>query len=454
MINIVKTAFDSTAVFGILERTIGRIDNINKLGEAIKEQTKVLEKLGKYKNSVKNEMGPALEMMSGDVLNVAKSLGGQSQASLDVIKWQLQSKLRKMNLNIQSMVEGLNVTDLFINTFRKVEDALNTIINVYDRIESYQQEQKLATYIANVNSADSNSIQVHNATLQSAIDYLEVILSCNMVIKQYQTAVDSFKQYVFPLAHLFLKELVLPSYLDYGTDLGSLVSKAETQISHIQKKLDEYHNTAKRYHAYVGSGQFNSKFRTTKPFFVWDKKTYKDMISKLFSGEIVTTYADVTKSMPRYDAIKFTEIEFNFKAPDETTQTILTNVLKDFTIDVYHMGNSYYRSKDQVFLLTSTKQDFSYDLEKDSNGRYVHTSKAIEQIKNGDAMLSPYATWKIQLMHLSEENPQAFYVLKQYAHLVDIELIGRGHYVNKAKLDIDIKIEQYYTPVKTNNLLD
>lgn len=451
---MLKHACESSVVLGFLKKTVGRLSNIKKLEEAIKEHTKVLEKLGKFKDTVRNQMGPALEMMAGDVLNVAKSLGGKSQASLDVTKWQLQSKLKNMNINVQSMVKGLNVSDLFTNTFSKIEDGINTLINVYDRIQSYQQEKKLANYIANVNSADSNSIQVHDAKLQSAIDYLEVILNCNIVIQQYQTAVDSFKQYVFPLAHLFLKELVLPSYLDYGKDLGSLVIKAETQISHIQKKLDEYRNTAKRYHAYVGSGQFNSKFRSTKPFFVWDKQTYKDMISKLFSGEIVTAYTDVRKSMPRYDAIKFTEIEINFKAPDETTQTILTNVLKDFEIEALHMGNSYYRNKDQIFLIVSGKQDFSYGLEKDSNGQLLHKNLVIEQIKNGDAMLSPYATWKIQLKHISEENPQVFYVLKQYAHLVDIELIGRGHYVNKAKLDIDIKIEQYYTPVNTTNLLD
>lgn len=454
LVEIVKYACDSSAILGFLKKSIGRIDNINKLGEAIKEQTKVLEQLGEYKNSVRNEMGPALEMMSGDVLNVAKSLGGESQASLDVNKWQLQSKLRNMNINVQSMVKGLNVSDLFTNTFRKIEDALNTLVNVYDRIQSYQQEKKLANYIANVNSADSNSIKVEDPKLQSAINYLELILSCNMVIQQYQIAVDSFKQYVFPLAHLFLKELVLPSYLDYGKDLGSLVIKAETQISHIQTKLNEYRNTAKRYHAYVGSGQFNSKFRSTKPFFVWDKNTYKDMISKLFSGESVTAYTDVRKSLPRYDAIKFTEIEINFKASDETTQTILTNVLKDFNIEAHHMGNSYYRSKDQIFLLTSGELDFSYGLEKDSRGQLIHKNEVIEQVKNGDAMLSPYATWKLQLKHISEDNPQAFGVLKQYARLVDIELIGRGHYVNKAKLDIDIKIEQYYTPVNTTDILD
>lgn len=454
LVEIVKYACDSSAILGFLTKSIGRIDNINKLGEAIKEQTKVLEKLGEYKKSVRNEMGPALEMMSGDVLNVAKSLGGESQASLDVNKWQLQSKLRNMNLNVQSMVKGLNVSDLFTNTFRKIEDALNTLVNVYDRIQSYQQEKKLANYIANVNSADSNSIKVEDPKLQSAINYLELILNCNIVIQQYQIAVDSFKQYVFPLAHLFLKELVLPSYLDYGKDLGSLVIKAETQISHIQTKLNEYRNTAKRYHAYVGSGQFNSKFRSTKPFFVWDKNTYKDMISALFSGESVTAYTDVRKSLPRYDAIKFTEIEINFKASDETTQTILTNVLKDFNIEAHHMGNSYYRSKDQIFLLTSGELDFSYGLEKDSRGQLIHTNEVIEQVKNGDAMLSPYATWKLQLKHISEDNPQAFDVLKQYARLVDIELIGRGHYVNKAKLDIDIKIEQYYTPVNTTDILD
>lgn len=54
------------------------------------------------------------------------------------------------------------------------------------------------------------------------------------------------------------------------------------------------------------------------------------------------------------------------------------------------------------------------------------------------------------IYHTSEMSRQAFHVLNKYKKLIDVELIGHGHVVSKDKLDIDFKINQYYSPLYRN----
>lgn len=436
--------------FAIFQKYSKNKEHLEQLSEAIQRKKEYLSQLRKHEDAVKKEMGPALEVMASNLLNTANSLGTKSQVSLDVIKWKIQSNLKNMQLGINSMVQGLNVSDNFKNTFAKIEAALNTLIGVYDRIQGFKDQQNLGNYIADINSAGSNLIDVTDPKLRKDLDYLNVIIDCNTVIQQYQTAVDAFKQYVFPFADLFFRELVLPQNLNYGEDLNGLVIKAETQITHMKKKYDEYRFVAKRYDSYIGTGSFNSNYRSTKPFFVWNYKTYHKMISKLLSGRKVIVLADVKKSTPRYDAVKFNQVEINFKANDKKTQLALNDVLNDFKISARHMGDSYFRVNDEFFLVTTGTLEFWYTYEKDHNGQPVRQAGLLQKIKNSVYMLSPYATWELQLTHSSEMNRQAFHVLNKYKKLVDVELIGHGHFVSKDKLDIDIKINQYYSPLYRN----
>lgn len=60
----------------------------------------------------------------------------------------------------------------FKNTLGKTEAAWNTPIDVYDRIQCVKDQQNVWNYIADINSAGSNLIDVTDAKLRKDLDYL------------------------------------------------------------------------------------------------------------------------------------------------------------------------------------------------------------------------------------------------------------------------------------------
>ncbi|CAG8853842.1 17146_t:CDS:1, partial [Gigaspora margarita] len=54
----------------------------------------------------------------------------------------------------------------------KLDEGMTTIINIYDRIQSYFDQSRLANYIANI-SSPTNTIEIENETLKKEIEKLE-----------------------------------------------------------------------------------------------------------------------------------------------------------------------------------------------------------------------------------------------------------------------------------------
>lgn len=78
-------------------------------------------------------------------------------------------------------------------------------------------------------------------------------------------------------------------------------------------------------------------------------------------------------------------MEISCKAKDKNSQLTLNNILNDFKISVYHMGNSYFRVNDQCFLVTTGKLVFWYPYAMDmdhKNKQPVQQTGLLQEIKN------------------------------------------------------------------------
>ncbi|GIY18029.1 uncharacterized protein CEXT_427181 [Caerostris extrusa] len=141
-----------------------------------------------------------MEQYLKDIIN---KLEGKSQVSLDVTKWKVQGMIRDMKLQMQQMTNRFQVKDNLARCIEKMEEVMTTLVNVYGRIQVYQEQQSLANYIADISSTAANDINISKPELVSALNELEIHIRSNLVLKQYKTAVDAFKQWVFPFAHTF-----------------------------------------------------------------------------------------------------------------------------------------------------------------------------------------------------------------------------------------------------------
>jgi hypothetical protein len=340
---------------------------------------------------------------------------------------------------MRQSTEGFKIEDDLARCLEKLEEAMTTLIKVYDHIQEYQDQQNLANFIAAVSSPESGSDDDNN------LNKLEILIRSNLLLKQYHLAVRASKQWVFPFANHYLERIKLPFQLELKSDtLQDLASKAIEQLDHVKSKVDEYKTAIQRHDAYIFDGAFDSSHDSTHPFYVWKNEENKELMSQLLSGKPIFVKADVTKSVPDKDAIKFNLLEINLKVANATRQEEVNGKLKSFKVKATHMGNSYYRYDGQIYILSSPSQEIQCSFERDPSGLPIHRNQVYNKIKAGDLMLSPFAMWNIQLVQLNNNNETLFNELAKFKDEVDLELVGRGRYIDKGAKIPNLNIANYY----------
>ncbi|GFQ91982.1 uncharacterized protein TNCT_143661 [Trichonephila clavata] len=408
---------------------------IDALTDAIVQAEEKFQQLRQYEEEIYFTIAPLLQNMETNLQDVANNLDGKSRVSLDVSKWKVQSTLRDMKLQMQQFSQGFNVKDSLVRCIEKLEEVMTTLINVYDRMQSYKEQQNLSDYIADISSATASSVNVSDPKLVGAINNLEVTIRSNLVLKQYQTVINAFKQWVFPFASNYLTKSQLPSHLELNGNIEDLVSEAVKRIEDLKLKINLYKVSVKKGDQFVHTGDFNSHYFSTKPFFVWKNEKNKNVISKLLSGQQVVLRANVRDSEKNKDAIKFSVVEFYLKSKNSTMQSQLDDTLKGFDVIATHLGNSYYRYDDGIYLITSESQPIYRSYEINNYGEPVRKNEVFVKIREGDLMLSPFAAWEVKL--INSTNKIFFHDLEFYKNKVDLELSGSGSYVFKSELNLN-----------------
>ncbi|GIX93758.1 uncharacterized protein CDAR_606301 [Caerostris darwini] len=386
-----------SSLFDIYKKNKNDRAKIDAITDAIDKIKDKIRNLQQYETSIYDTIAPMLQDMENNLLNITNKLSTKSHVALDVTKWQVQSVLKDIKLQMQRLTSGFEVKDDLSRCIEKLDEVMTTLINIFDRIQNYQEQQDFANYIADINSPAANSINV-NQKLAEAVkfDKLETSITSNLVLREYKAVVNAFKQWVFPFAHIYLEESMLPPQLELEKNIENLVSKAAKEVDNMKSKLDLYKTSVKKTDKYIHNGEFNSRYVSSEPFYVWNNQQHKSVISELLSGKTVVLKADVNNSAANKDAIKFSFIDLYFHSRNETIQSRINSTLKGFDVSATHLGNSYYRYDNKIYLITSESQSIVYSCEKNELGEPIRTNNVYDKIKNGDLMLSPYTLWEIK----------------------------------------------------------
>ena len=412
------------------------------INNAIQQTENTILKLRQYEDEVYDTIVPMLKDMQSDLKKISESIKNKTHVQLDISKWKTQTRLRDMKLEMHQLTEGFKVESNIARLIEKQEETMNTLINIYDRIDNYQDQQVLGDYLANICSAGAKQIQITDQNLANAINELEIAIRSNVVLKQYISTINALKQWVFPFAQVYLKELKLPDQFKLDNNLDNQIEQAKAEIEKISNKIKIYKTSIQKSDEYIHNGEFNSKYESTSPFYVWKNEKNNEMIFKLLSGDEVLLKANVLDSPIGKNGIKFNLIELNFKVNDENLQIELNKKLNLFLMNAIHLGNSYYRCNKKIYSITSPSQTIEYSLEKKEDGTPVDQNNVYKKIKAGDLMLSPYSLWKFRLVSTKDE--KAFEELKKYKDKINLELVGYGGYIANGINASDLNIEDYY----------
>ncbi|GIX77728.1 hypothetical protein CDAR_303381 [Caerostris darwini] len=184
--------FASLAIGDIRSENKEEEAKVDELNKAIKEAENKYQSLQQYEETIHDTIAPMLQNMEDDLRDIAGNLNSKSQVTLDVTKWRVQSTLKDMKSQMQHLTQGFQTRDGLARCLEKLEEAMTTLINIYDRIQSYQDQQQLASYIADMSSVSASAINISDPNMVRAVNYLETSIKSNIVLNQYKTAIDAF----------------------------------------------------------------------------------------------------------------------------------------------------------------------------------------------------------------------------------------------------------------------
>lgn len=443
-VDVLKKSLNAFAMiaYSITEyRAIANDNNkVEQIGNAISQDQEALKAILRFESDLNADLRPIIDELHENLKNIEENLTNRTSVALRMIQWKYIDSLRVVRKKLSNAVSGL-VSDHSTNEIvERINNAIDLIIDVFDHIQQYQDQSKLINYLSELHAAGSQSLHIDDIELQNDIDKLELNLQSNLVLAQYNRAIDAFKQAVFPFAAEYMDIFDLPpSITTDGFD--TVISIATNKIKMLSKKIVEYNATVINGNdEFIHMAHFTNDRGSKGPFFVWRNEDLENnKIHRLFDGEKIYLNADVTKSGSR-NAIKFNQIDLEFRSNNKTINDQLNDILQDFHVTLTHMGESNYRCNNEFYSIASRPLtlDFSFG---EKNQEPTDRNVAYEKLSTGIKSLSPYTWWAIQLSHGPFER------LKPFADLVDIELHGYGTYVEENAMICKTILAKYYTLV-------
>jgi len=402
-----------------------------------------MHRLREIENHVISEIiVPAINRIKA-IPNLVSSNSNTSRIGFKIKELEMRQHLNSLKEAIVRMTSGFGSLEPRVDyALGKVSEGLTMLTQIYDQIQRVTDEERLWSFISDVNNPAEPVIQ--EPKLQATFLRIRDSLEYNLLLSTYRHVINGFLQWVFPFAPLYVRDFEPPPP-SLGTD--SVVENIQRQVHGLKSKLHDYkHSIVNNHDEYIHEERFQSG-DSTEPFHTWNSAEIKESLENMFSGWKVTVFADVTRSHPWKNAIKFNVIGLNFVIVGQeggVEQSSLNQILKSFKLRLTHLGNSYYRYNGEYFLIRSSKQTILSSFEKDSYGEPLSRNSVYTKLRNGDLMLSPYAMWEIGLEPV--RSGLSFTVFQNFRNLsINLELVGSGKYVGN--LSTVANLNEYYETI-------
>ncbi|CAG8823855.1 21409_t:CDS:2, partial [Gigaspora margarita] len=155
------------------QETKEMLEILDILNNAVKQTEDDIKKLKSYEENIYSQIIPMIEKMQNDMNNLGNQIDKKSHVFLDLSKWQVRSSLNEVKIILRQISKGFpEIRDYLTSYMDKLNEGMTTIINIYDRIQSYYDQSRLANYIANI-SSPTNTTEIENENLKKEIEKLE-----------------------------------------------------------------------------------------------------------------------------------------------------------------------------------------------------------------------------------------------------------------------------------------
>lgn len=404
---------------------------IQQINEIINKQKQRIKNLNDRKTEIQTIGIPYIRSVKDDLDRFQAT---NSTPEMMVKKWKLQNYFRQMQSEFSKMTREFSVDKDIRSCLTSIDEGMATMIDIYDRINSYAETEQMVNYIANVNSAHAVAININDENLRNDVERLQKIIKSNLVIAKWKLAIHATKQHYFPMIVTFLQQYKLPVTLQTD-DTDSVREHAIQQINNLINDIADKKSMSAEYDDDLYSSAVFNGTEINPAFYRWPYEQFKSEIYQLLLGSPVKIKADIINGVD-FNAVKFNEIRIHFKLHNKVLQNEFDNDFGNLTIHMTRFGTNYYRCHNRIYGI-SIDRDINMEF-RYANMQWINPNETFEKIKKNTPFLSPYGLWQIQISG-------NIGVLSKYQNeTMDMELLGRGSFLKHGA----------YTASTGNNQLD
>lgn len=407
-----------------------KMDTINAAMDSDKQK---LRKLSKIETSIYSDLLPAFNDLHSYLKGI---VDGKPSMAMRFQQLNARQKLQNVQRQLTKIAREFQLVSnaAVKNCIAKIHETIDMIVSIYQQIENYESHSNLIGHLTKLRTNDFRRMFVNDAQLSEIMNELQFSLKSNVLLRQYDQVIDAVKQAVFPFAADYIGAHHLSLADVKASDTNVILNRVINGIKTLSERVRAFNTTAINSNdALIHISQFNTG---TKPFYKWSNGEIHNQIRQLFNGEKIYLFADVLRS-DRINAVKFRQIDIVFRVANETLAARLANILPSFSVAMTHMGNSHYRCGRQIYSIMTSPQKISYSLQQQANAPAIR-NVVYDKLNSGNALLSPYALWGVQLSRGQFEH------LLPFVDVVDIELHGVGTFVDEHAPVCDTDLRKYY----------
>lgn len=373
---------------------------------------------------------PKVREIQNDIRYVLQSIMDDSFVDQDLQnKWNIVKTLKDFKVVWFEMNQRIVLPEFLYSGTTKLYECIDMLIEIYDCINSFLDKVRFVGYYV----AYYNEINQPTGNIFSEIKNM---IPTNRILEQFETAINTLRQYQFPFAHFFSEIYKLFSDVNFK-DIEIVIKK----INFIQKQFEYSYFSLGKYDAgiYRNVNFDVNNSAIGKPFFTWTSQKIQNEIDKLLQGEEMVIYADISKGVQQ-SAVKFNEIRLQFELANQNVYDDFESELKNFGITMTMAGNNYYRCGSSIhFISTDDNVEITYSFKNDIDKKPSITNEVYKQIADKVSFFSPYGLWIVKLIKLNNElsHSSDFKNLNKCKNkIISIKLIGRGQYFECKREDL------------------
>lgn len=389
---------------------------IQQINEIIDKNRQRIESFNARAKEIQNKGIPFIRLVKND-LDYFKATN--STPEMMVKKWKLQNYFRQMQSEFSKLTQEFSVDKDIRSCLTSIDEGMATMIDIYDRINSYAETEQMVNYIANVNSVQAVAIYITDENLRKDVNRLKAIIKSNLLIEKWKLAIHATKQHYFPMIVTFLDQYKLPETLQTD-NTTSVKEQAIQQIDNLIKDISKKRSMSTEYDDDLHNDAIFTGTDIDPAFYCWPYEQFRSEINQLLHGSSIKIKADIINGVD-FNAVKFNEIRIHFKLHNKSLQNVFDN---DFGNSVVHMtrfGTNYYRCHNRIYAI-SLDRDINMEF-RYANMSWVNPNETFRKITKNTPFLSPYGLWNITI----SGNIDA--LSKYQNETMDLLLIGHGSYL-------------------------